>query len=77
MPVTLAPADYACLLGDEPDPRDLMRPFAAGLAADVADLDAGQSPRTMIPQLWNRSSWLRTLTAHDIAEIERGGASMR
>ena len=27
MPVILAPRDYARWLGEEPDPRDLMRPF--------------------------------------------------
>jgi putative SOS response-associated peptidase YedK len=31
MPLILAPADYARWLGDEPDPRDLMRPFLAEL----------------------------------------------
>src|SRR5258707_11133535 len=31
MPLILAPADYVRLLGDEPDPRDLMRPFLADL----------------------------------------------
>ena len=31
IPVIIAPGDYACWLGDEPDPRDLMRPFPAGL----------------------------------------------
>jgi putative SOS response-associated peptidase YedK len=31
MPVILAPGDYARWLGEEPDPRDLMRPFPAGL----------------------------------------------
>jgi putative SOS response-associated peptidase YedK len=31
MPAILAPSDYACWLSDEPDPRDLMRPFAADL----------------------------------------------
>ena len=29
-PVILAPADYGRWLGDEPDPRDLLRPFPAG-----------------------------------------------
>ena len=29
MPVILVPADYARWLGEEPDPRDLMRPFPA------------------------------------------------
>ena len=31
MPVVLAPADYDRWLEDEPDPRDLMRPFPADL----------------------------------------------
>jgi hypothetical protein len=31
MPVILAPGDYARWLGDEPDPRELMRPFRADL----------------------------------------------
>jgi putative SOS response-associated peptidase YedK len=31
MPVILSPNDYARWLGDEPDPRDLMRPFPADL----------------------------------------------
>jgi putative SOS response-associated peptidase YedK len=31
MPVILAPVDYAHWLGEEPEPRDLMRPFPAGL----------------------------------------------
>ena len=29
MPLVLAPGDYARWLGDEPDPRELMRPFPA------------------------------------------------
>jgi SOS response associated peptidase (SRAP) len=29
MPLILAPADYARWLGEDPDPRDLMRPFPA------------------------------------------------
>jgi len=31
MPVILAPSDYARWLGEEPDPRDLMRSFSADL----------------------------------------------
>jgi putative SOS response-associated peptidase YedK len=31
MPLILAPGDYARWLGEEPDPRDLMRPFPAEL----------------------------------------------
>jgi putative SOS response-associated peptidase YedK len=31
MQVILAPCDYARWRGDEPDPRDLMRPFPADL----------------------------------------------
>ena len=29
MPLILAPGDYASWLSDEPDPRELMRPFPA------------------------------------------------
>jgi putative SOS response-associated peptidase YedK len=31
MPAILAPENYARWLSDEPDPRELMRPFPAGL----------------------------------------------
>jgi putative SOS response-associated peptidase YedK len=31
MPVILAPGDYTRWLSDEPDPRELMSPFPAGL----------------------------------------------
>jgi putative SOS response-associated peptidase YedK len=31
MPAILAPGDYTRWLSDEPDPRDLMRPFPSGL----------------------------------------------
>jgi putative SOS response-associated peptidase YedK len=31
MPAILAPENYARWLSDEPDPRDLLRPFPAGL----------------------------------------------
>jgi putative SOS response-associated peptidase YedK len=31
MPVILAPADFVRWLGEEPDPRDLMRPFPSDL----------------------------------------------
>jgi putative SOS response-associated peptidase YedK len=31
MPAILAPDDYAQWLSDEPDPRDLMRPYPAGM----------------------------------------------
>ena len=31
MPLILAPEGYGRWLGDEPDPRDLLRPFPAGL----------------------------------------------
>jgi hypothetical protein len=33
---------YARWLGDEPDPRDLMRPFPAEMNAHVGDFDTGQ-----------------------------------
>jgi putative SOS response-associated peptidase YedK len=41
MPLVLAPADYARWLGEEPDPRDLMRPFPSELM-HVADLNASR-----------------------------------
>jgi putative SOS response-associated peptidase YedK len=44
MPAILAPSDYTRWLSDEPDPRDLMRPFPAGLMR-MADLDARQQAR--------------------------------
>ena len=31
MPVIVLPSDYGRWFGDEPDPRDLMRPFPADL----------------------------------------------
>ena len=31
MPVILAPEDYARWIGEEPDPRDLMKPFPSEL----------------------------------------------
>jgi putative SOS response-associated peptidase YedK len=46
MPLILASGDYTRWLSDEPNPRDLMRPFPADATipsradADVADLDA-------------------------------------
>jgi len=42
MPVILAPRDYPRWLSEEPDPRDLMRPFKADLMRDVADFNARQ-----------------------------------
>ena len=44
MPAILAPEGYTRWLSDEPDPRDLMRPFPAGLMR-MADLDARQQAR--------------------------------
>ena len=41
MPVILALGDYARWVSDEPDPCDLMRPFAADLMR-MADFDTGQ-----------------------------------
>ena len=50
MPVILAPTDYARWLGEEPDPRELMRPFPR----------ASTSRRMMIPRLSSRSNLHRT-----------------
>jgi putative SOS response-associated peptidase YedK len=42
MPLILPPLAYARWLGEEPDPRDLMRPVPGTADAHVADLDQGQ-----------------------------------
>ena len=42
MPVILSRYDYVRWLSEEPDPRDLMRPFPAELIADVANFDPRQ-----------------------------------
>jgi putative SOS response-associated peptidase YedK len=44
-PLIIAPEDYARWLSDEPDPRDLLRPFPSEPIAPVADLDAGEQAR--------------------------------
>src|SRR6266699_5659403 len=49
MPVILAPGDYAHWLGEEPDPRDVMRPFPSRADAHVADFDMGQQARERSP----------------------------
>ena len=41
----LGAGDYACWLGEEPNPRDLMAAFPCRFDADVADFDAGQQAR--------------------------------
>ena len=56
MPVVLARGDYARWLGEQPDPRDLIR-SSSRTDADVADLVAacrkgqGWMPVTTIPRL--------------------------
>jgi putative SOS response-associated peptidase YedK len=47
MPVILSRSDYGRWLGDEPDPRDLMRPFPAELMR--IDLDEGEQARERRP----------------------------
>jgi len=49
MPVILAPADYARWLGEEPDPRDLMRPFPAEPMRMWPIFDARQQARERRP----------------------------
>jgi SOS response associated peptidase (SRAP) len=51
MPVILAPADYARWLGQESDPRDLMRPFPGDLM---------RMWPISIPRSWSRSNWQQT-----------------
>jgi putative SOS response-associated peptidase YedK len=54
MPVILSRYDYARSLGEEPDPRDLMRPCRAD--ADGRSRPASISQRTMTPRYSIRSS---------------------
>ena len=59
MPVILAPADYARWLGEEPDPRDLMRPFPADLMRMWPISTRVNKPENDDPRLSSRSSWRR------------------
>ena len=42
MPLILAPKDYLRWLGEEPDPRDLMKPFPPEPMRMWPDLDSGR-----------------------------------
>jgi putative SOS response-associated peptidase YedK len=55
MPVILAPPDYARWLGEEPDPRDLMRPYPA----ELMRMRVNKSENTMTRPSSSRSSWRR------------------
>jgi putative SOS response-associated peptidase YedK len=56
MPLIVAPGDYARWLSDEPDPRDLMRPFPAAPMRGRSRR-ASISPRTTIHRLSSQSCW--------------------
>jgi putative SOS response-associated peptidase YedK len=63
MPVILAPGDYARWLGEEPDPRDLMRPFPAEPPSRCAcgRFRRGSTSRRMMTcPSSSRSNWQRT-----------------
>jgi putative SOS response-associated peptidase YedK len=51
MPLILAPKDYLRWLGEEPDPRDLMKPFPPEPMRTWPISFRSTSPRTMIRQL--------------------------
>jgi putative SOS response-associated peptidase YedK len=53
-PLTLAPSDYLRWLSEEPDPRELMRPFAADDADVARSRDGSISRRTIILQSLSR-----------------------
>ena len=63
MPVILAPPDYTRWLGDEPDPRDLMRGFPADLMRMWPISTRVNKPRTTTPRSWSRSNWQQWTTA--------------
>lgn len=50
MPVILAPADYMRWLGPEPNPRDLMKPFASDLMKMWPIDSMVGSPRNNTPE---------------------------
>jgi putative SOS response-associated peptidase YedK len=56
MPVILAPDDYGRWLGEEPDPRDLMRPFPAELMRMWPISTRVNKPEMTIPQSSSRSN---------------------
>jgi putative SOS response-associated peptidase YedK len=55
MPLILAPTDYVRWLSDEPEPRDLMRPFLADPMRMWPISTRSTSRRTTIPRSSNRS----------------------
>ena len=57
MPLILAPGDYARWLSDEPDPRDLMRPFPAEPMRMWPISTRVNKPENDDPSSSNRSSW--------------------
>jgi putative SOS response-associated peptidase YedK len=56
MPLILAPGGYARWLGDEPDPRDLMRPFPASPMRMWPISTRVNKPENDDPS-WSRWSW--------------------
>ena len=64
MPVILAPVDYARWLGEESDPRDLMRPFPAELMRMWPISTRVNKPEKTILQSSNRSKCQRMLRSH-------------
>jgi hypothetical protein len=61
MPVILAPTDYARWLCEEPDPRDLMRPFPADLMQMWPISTRVNKPENDDPSIIEPIDWRRTL----------------
>ena len=60
MPLILAPHEYKRWLGDDPDPRDLLRPFPAEPMRMWPISIASTSQRTTTRPSWSLSNWQRT-----------------
>ncbi len=61
MPLIIAPGDYTPWLGDEPDPRDLLRPISGRADTHVADFDAGEQAGER-RSINSGADWLRRST---------------
>jgi len=81
MPAILAPGDYTRWLSDGPDPRDLMRPFPAGLMRIWPISTRVNKPENDDPTIIEPSNWRamqrRCGTASDLKGPCRSAATCR
>jgi SOS response associated peptidase (SRAP) len=77
MPVILAPVDYARWLDEEPDPRDLMRPFPAELMRMWPISTRVNKPENTIRQWSNRSRSQRMPRSAGASTADAAAARVR